>query len=91
LPLVLKSWSDQPEHLKLLIKKGIEDCYETNLFSILKERDDFKERNEKLINANASLYQKIGVEVKEPKEAEEEKKPFDFRSVFDEKGNLKRK
>ena len=71
--------------------QSLEKSFNDNLEKITKERDDFKERNEKLINANASLYQKIGVEVKEPKEAEEEIKPFDFRSVFDEKGNLKRK
>lgn len=71
--------------------QSIEKSFNDNLEKITKERDDFKERNEKLINANANLYQKIGIEVKEPKEAEEEKKTFDFRSVFDERGNLKRK
>lgn len=70
--------------------QSVEKSFNDNLEKITKERDDFKERNEKLINANASLYQKIGVEVKEPKDPEEEKKPFNFRSVFDERGNLKR-
>lgn len=71
--------------------QNIEKSFNDNLEKITKERDDFKERNEKLINSNANLYQKIAIELKEPKEAEEEKKPFDFRSVFDERGNLKRK
>jgi hypothetical protein len=50
-----------------------------------------KERNDKLISANANLLMKVGNEVKEPKNEElEDEKPFNFSSVFDEKGNFKR-
>ena len=61
----------------------------------LKEKNDLidkqKKDKEMLIEANGNLLQSIpmGKEKDEKKEVEEEK-PFDFRSVFDEKGNLKR-
>ena len=69
--------------------QSLEKSFNDKLETITKERDDLKSRNEKLINANASLYQKIGVEVKEPKESDQDEKPFDFRSVF-ENGKFKR-
>ena len=51
---------------------------------------------ETLINANGNLLQQISVESEEilnpkPKEEVEEKKPFDMRNCFDEKGRFKKK
>lgn len=53
-----------------------------------------KEKNEKLIIANGNLIQQVGmgedpIETKK-KEEPKKKEPFDFKSVFDEKGNFKR-
>ena len=52
-----------------------------------------KDDKEKLVIANGNLLQQvpIGTSSKAPKEDEEvEKKSFNFRSVFDEKGNFKK-
>lgn len=65
----------------------------------IKSRDDeiskLKKDKETLISANGNLLQQISQESEEvlkPKmEEKDEKKPFDFRSVFDEKGNFKKK
>lgn len=69
----------------------LEKEYADRLKETEKERDILKERNEKLINANANLLMKIGTEVKEPaREEVEDEKPFNFASLFDDKGNFKR-
>lgn len=57
------------------------------------EIDKLKSDKEMLIEANGNLLQQISTEKEEilkPKEVEKEekKKNFDFRSVFDEKGNF---
>ena len=65
----------------------------------LKSRDEeiskLKKDKETLITANGNLLQQISQESEEilkPKTEEKvEKKPFDFRSVFDEHGNFKKK
>ena len=63
-----------------------------------KDIDDKKEEitklkkdKEMLIEANGNLLQQVpfGKE-KDEKDEPEEKKPFDFRSVFDENGKIKR-
>lgn len=58
------------------------------------EIDKLKRDKETLIAANGNLLQKISQASEEelnPKKKEaEEKKPFNFKSVFDEKGNFKR-
>lgn len=70
----------------------IEKSFNDSLDAVTKERDSLKDRNEKLINANANLLLKVGTEVAEPKKEKEieEEKPFNFSSVFDEKGNFKK-
>lgn len=69
----------------------LEKEYTDRLKETEKERDVLKERNEKLINANANLLMKIGTEVREPiREEVEEEKPFNFANLFDEKGNFKK-
>lgn len=69
----------------------IEKSFNDSLEAVTKERDSLKDRNEKLINANANLLLKVGNEVSKSKEEEiEEEKPFNFSSVFDEKGNFKK-
>ena len=51
--LILKSWNDNDEELKKLIKTGIMYCDDFNLLSALKERDGFKVLPEYV---NASVY-----------------------------------
>lgn len=60
------------------------------------EISKLKKDKEMLINANGNLLQQINQESEEifspklKKEDEEEKKPFNFRDMFDKKGNLKK-
>lgn len=60
------------------------------------EIDKLKKDKDMLINANGNLLQQINQESEEifspklKKEDEEEKKPFNFRDMFDKKGNLKK-
>lgn len=69
----------------------IEKSFNDSLEEVTRERDSLKDRNEKLINANANLLMKVGSEIVTPKEEEpEEEKPFNFASIFDEKGNFKK-
>lgn len=69
--------------------------HESTITNLNKEISKLKEDKETLITANGNLLQKISVEnddIIKPKEKDkEEYKPFDFRSVYDEKGNFKRK
>lgn len=61
--------------------------------SLNAEIEKLKKDKETLITANGNLLQQIGVEnesILNPKK-EEEYIPFDFRSVYDEKGNFKKK
>ena len=51
------------------------------------------EKNSKLASANASLLQQVpmGLDNSKPSQIEEEnKEPFNFKSLFDEKGNFKK-
>ena len=68
---------------------------ETKINDLNKEISKLKEDKETLITANGNLLQKVGVindNILNPKEEDkEEYTPFDFRSVYDEKGNFKRK
>ncbi len=71
--------------------QALEKSFNDKLSEVEKERDSLKERNEKLVSANLNLQMKLGAEVNEPKAKEiEEDKPFNFASVFDEKGNFKK-
>ena len=59
------------------------------------EIEKLKKDKEMLIEANGNLYLQISQETEDilnPKKQEEEKevKPFDMRSIFDERGNLKK-
>lgn len=69
----------------------LEKEFNDKMENLQKENERLKEHNEKLISANANLLMKVGTEV-EPKKKEEEvdEKPFNFASVFDEKGNFKK-
>lgn len=55
-----------------------------------KEIEKLQKTNEMLTQANGQLLQQVAMGFEEPKkeEKEEEKKPFNFHSVFDEKGNF---
>lgn len=55
-----------------------------------KEIEKLQKTNEMLTQANGQLLQQVAMGFEEPKkeEKEEEKKPFNFHSVFDDKGNF---
>lgn len=62
--------------------------------SLNEQIEKLKKDKETLITANGNLLQQIGVEnesILNPKKEEEVYTPFDFRSVYDEKGNFKKK
>lgn len=67
----------------------------TKITSLNDEIKKLKKEKETLITANGNLLQKIGVEnesiLKPKKDEDDEYTPFDFRSVYDEKGNFKKK
>lgn len=69
--------------------------YDNKLQKDIKDRDEeitkLKKDKDMLIEANGNLLQQVpfGKE-KENDEKDDEKKPFDFRSVFDENGKIKR-
>ena len=54
-----------------------------------KEIERLQKTNEMLTQANGQLLQQVSMGFEEPKK-EEEKKPFNFHSVFDEHGNFKK-
>lgn len=69
----------------------LEKEFNDKMENLQKENERLKEHNEKLISANANLLMKVGTEVEsKKKEVEEDEKPFNFASVFDEKGNFKK-
>lgn len=79
------------DDLGTLITRNIQ--VHNNLLEKDNEITKLKEEKEKLVVANGNLLQRIpiGTSSKAPKEDEEEgKKSFNFRSVFDEKGNFKK-
>lgn len=66
-----------------------------NMNKEMKSKDDeiskLKDDKEKLIITNGSLLQQVSMGVEPPKDEgkkEEKKEVFDFRTVFDEKGNF---
>lgn len=68
--------------------------YDNKIKKDLEDRDNeitkLKKDKEMLIEANGNLLQSIPMGKEKDEKKEEENKPFDFRTVFDEKGNLKR-
>ena len=70
--------------------------YDNKLQKDISDRNEeitkLKKDKDMLIEANGNLLQKVpfGREEDNSKEEETEKKPFDFRSVFDENGRIKR-
>lgn len=68
--------------------------YDNKLQKDIKDRDDeitkLKKDKDMLIEANGNLLQQLPLGKEDPKEKDDEKKPFDFRSVFDENGKIKR-
>lgn len=71
---------------------SLEKKFNEELEAVKQERDRLKTNNEKLVSANLNLQLKIGSDVKEEskKDEIEDDKPFNFASVFDEKGNFKK-
>lgn len=70
--------------------------YDNKIQKDISDRDEeitkLKKDKDMLIEANGNLLQKVpfGREEDNSKDEEKEKKPFDFRSVFDENGKIKR-
>lgn len=69
--------------------------YDNKLQKDIKDRDQqidkLKKDKEMLIEANGNLLQSIPMGKESDKTPDDEdKKPFDFRSVFDENGNIKK-
>lgn len=58
------------------------------------EIENYKARNEKLLEVNGNLLQQVSMAEETPTRPKEEtptkKEPFDFRSAFDEYGNFKK-
>lgn len=73
---------------------GILITNNTEALKELQEKDnsinDLKDRNEKLITANGRLLQQIPMGTEPSPKQEEKNEPFNFRSLFDEKGNWKK-
>ena len=73
---------------------GILITNNTEALKELQEKDnsinDLKDRNEKLITANGRLLQQIPMGTEQSPKQEEKTEPFNFRSLFDEKGNWKK-
>ena len=64
----------------------------TSLADKDKEIERLKKTNETLQNVNGNLLQQVAMgedNINTPKKEEESKKPFDFRSAYDEYGNFK--
>lgn len=57
-----------------------------------KEITDLKTRNDNLLTVNANLLLQVPMAKEEDTKPtnEDKKEPFDFRTVFDEKGNFKK-
>lgn len=70
--------------------------YENSLQKDIKDKSEeiskLQKDKEMLIEANGNLLQQVpfGKDEDNKKELDDEKKPFDFRSVFDENGKMKR-
>ena len=69
--------------------------YDNKMKKDIQDRDDeiakIKKNNEMLIEANGNLLQSIPMGKDNDKGKEDDdKKPFDFRSIFDENGKIKR-
>lgn len=68
--------------------------YDNTLQKDIKDKNDeigkLQKDKEMLIEANGNLLQQVPFGKEEKQEKEEEKKAFDFRSVFDENGKIKR-
>lgn len=70
--------------------------YDSKLRKDIKDRDDeiskLKHDKEMLVEANGNLLQSVpmGKESDNKKDEDEDKKPFDFRTIFDENGKLKK-
>lgn len=67
--------------------------YEKSTSDLIKDKDTtiskLNSDKEMLIEANGNLMQKIPIQKEEEVKTEEVKKPFNFRSIFDENGKLK--
>lgn len=78
------------DDLGLLLTKNVEIQKE------LVEKDntinEYKDKNEKLILANGKLLQSVPMGIDSSKNEDEPKssEPFNFKSLFDEKGNFKK-
>ena len=76
------------DDLGMLITKNTE--VQSELSEREKQINDLKDKNEKLILANGKLLQQIPMGIdNQVKEEPKSDEPFNFKSLFDEKGNFK--
>lgn len=70
--------------------------YDNKMKKDIKDKDDeiakLKKDKEMLVEANGNLLQSVpmGKESDNKRDEDEDKKPFDFRTIFDENGKLKK-
>lgn len=86
-----ESYATISDDIGILFTKNTE--VQNQLVELNNEKDSLTEKNSKLASANASLLQQIpmGLDNSKPVSGEEEnKETFNFKSLFDEKGNFKK-
>ena len=78
------------DDLGLLLTKNIE--VQKELVDKENTINDYKDKNEKLVLANGKLLQSVpmGIDDNPKKEEQNPSEPFNFKSLFDEKGNFKK-
>lgn len=79
------------DDIGILFTKNTE--VQNQIVELNNDKDDLTEKVSKLTSANASLLNQIprGIDDSKPVQIDEEpKEPFNFKSLFDEKGNFKK-
>ena len=87
-----ESYATISDDIGVLFTKNTE--VQNQIVELNNEKDSLTEKNSKLASANASLLNQIpmGLDNSKPSQnGEEPKEPFNFKSLFDEEGKLKRK
>lgn len=86
-----ESYATISDDIGLLFTKNTE--VQNQIVELNNEKDSLTEKNSKLASANASLLNQIpmGIDNSKPSQIDaDNKEPFNFKSLFDEKGNFKK-
>ena len=86
-----ESYATISDDIGILFTKNTE--VQNQIVELNNEKDSLTEKNSKLASANASLLNQIpmGLDNSKPSQIDEDnKEPFNFKSLFDEKGNFKK-